>query len=82
MSHDHVVNVAPDIYLLPDNRGTVDETGFTTGRITAHRKMLIKSGAFLKWGGYSEQGGFPPVDLSQPVITLSGQGKPRINVLI
>jgi hypothetical protein len=71
MSHDHVVNVAPDIYLLPDNRGTLDtETGFTTGKITAHRKMLIKTNAFLKWGGYAEMGGFPPSDLATPVIYL------------
>ena len=86
MSHDHVVNVAPDVYLLPDNR-TRDEvdkkgnkTGFTVGKVTAHRKMLIKSGAFLKWGGYSEMGGFPPVDLTQPIICLAGQGKVRVKV--
>ncbi len=83
MSHDHVANVAPDIYLIPDPRGTPDtKTGFTMGKISAHRKMLVKSGAFLYWGGYSEAGGFPPVDLSQPVITLSGESKPRVNVLI
>lgn len=71
MSHDHVVNIAPDIYLLPDNRGTVDpETGFTTGKVTAHRKMLVKTNSFLKWGGYSEMGGFPPSDLATPVIYL------------
>ena len=29
MSHDHVVNVSPDIYLIPDNRTHIDkETGF------------------------------------------------------
>jgi Icc-related predicted phosphoesterase len=68
MSHDHVVNAAPDIYLMPDNRGTVDKkTGFTSGKVTAHREMLIKTAAYLKWGGYSEMGGFPPSDLTTPV---------------
>lgn len=81
LSHDHVVNIAPDVYLLPDNRGTLDkETGFTTGAVIAKRKMLIKSNAFLKWGGYSEVEGFPPTDLEPVVIILSGQGKPRVSV--
>ena len=74
MSHDHVVNVAPDIYLKPDNRTRPEkdrrgnETGFTVGRVKASRKMLVKSNAYLKWGGYSEKGGFPPVDMTTPVI--------------
>ena len=71
MSHDHVVNVAPDVYLIPDNRGTVDkDTGFLTGKVTAHREMLIKTNAYIKWGGYSEFLGFPPSDLATPVILL------------
>ena len=83
MAHDHVVNVAPDIYLLPDNRGKIDsETGFTTGRLRAVRKMLVKSNAYLKWGGYSEQGGFPPSDLSTPVIILAGEGQPKVSVIV
>jgi len=82
ISHDHVVNVAPDIYLMPDNRTHVDKNGFEIGKITAHRKMLIKSNAYIKWGGYSEMGGFPPVDLETPIIKLAGQGKPRVNVEI
>ncbi len=86
MSHDHVVNVAPDVYLLPDNRTYAEkdeenkETGFTVGKVTAHRKMLIKSNAYLKWGGYAEQGGFPPSDLTTPVITLMGDSKKRVKV--
>lgn len=81
LSHDHVVNIAPDIYLLPDNRGKLDsKTGFTTGKVTAKRKMLIKSNAFLKWGNYSEMGGFPPSDLEPVVIILAGQGRPKVNV--
>ncbi len=88
MSHDHVVNVAPDVYLLPDPRTSkqVDEdgneTGFTIGRVTAHRKMLIKSNAYMKWGGYAEMGGFPPSDLSTPVITLHGSSKKRVSVTV
>ncbi len=86
MSHDHVVNVAPDVYLMPDNRtyqekdSEGNDTGFVVGKVTAHRKMLIKSNAYLKWGGYAEQGGFPPSDLSTPIITLLGQSKKRVKV--
>jgi len=83
MSHDHVVNAAPDVYLKPDNRGTLDkDTGFVMGRISAYRKVLVKSNAYIKWGGYSEAGGFPPTDLETPIITLSGQGKPKVNVTV
>ena len=76
MSHDHVVNVAPDVYLLPDPRTNPEKgskgnlTGFTVGKVTAHRKMLIKTNAYLRWGGYSEQYGFPPTDLATPLIKL------------
>ncbi len=83
MSHDHVVNVAPDVYLRPDNRTRFDEkTGFTIGKISANRKMLVKSGAFMKWGGYSERFGFPPVDLEVPLIKFQGEGEPRVKVEI
>ncbi len=83
MSHDHVVNVAPDIYLIADERGYLDpDTGFITGRLKAVRKMLVKSNAYLKWGGYSEQGGFPPTDLTTPVIILAGEGEPKVSVLV
>lgn len=83
MSHDHVVNVAPDIYLKHDNRGKADiDTGFVTGAAIAQRKMLVKTSAYLKWGGYSEQGGFPPTDLSLPIIVLAGEGKPRVSVIV
>ncbi len=88
MSHDHVVNVAPDVYLLPDPRTSAQidedgkETGFTIGRVTAHRKMLIKSNAYMKWGGYAEQFGFPPSDLSCPIIKLSGTSKKRVSVTV
>ena len=70
MSHDHIVNVAPDIYLMPDNRGTPFIEGFLIGKVTAHREMLIKTNAYLKWGGYAESSGFPPSDLTTPIIYL------------
>ncbi|KKN27719.1 hypothetical protein LCGC14_0861430 [marine sediment metagenome] len=70
MSHDHVVNVAPDIYLMPDNRGTVGKDGFLTGRVRAHREMLVKTNAYVRWGGYAEALGFPPSDLTTPIIYL------------
>ena len=70
MSHDHIVNVAPNVYLMPDNRGIPDSDGFLTGKVTAKREMLVKSNAYLKWGGYAEQGGFPPSDLATPLIQL------------
>jgi len=70
MSHDHVVNIAPDIYLMPDNRGIVNDKGFLTGRVRAKREILVKTNAYLKWGGYAEQGGFPPSDLTTPLIQL------------
>ena len=76
MSHDHVVNAAPDVYLLPDARTYPEKdkkgnlTGFYYGRVQAHRKMLVKTNAYLKWGGYSEFGGFPPTDLTTPLISL------------
>lgn len=88
MSHDHVVNAAPDVYLLPDNRTHVQKdkkgnpTGFTVGQVVAKRKILVKTNAFLKWGGYSEAGGFPPTDLTMPIIKFSGTGKPRVRVEI
>ena len=70
MSHDHVVNIAPDVDFVPDNRGTISKDGFLSGKITAHRKMLVKTNAYLRWGGYAEMGGFPPSDLTTPLIQL------------
>ncbi len=76
MSHDHVVNVAPDVYFLPDPRTKLEKdskgglTGFKVGRIIAHRRMLVKTNAYLKWGGYAEFGGFPPTDMATPLVKL------------
>jgi len=82
MSHDHVVNVASKVYLMADNRTHIDpKTGFEIGAVKAWHKKLVKSNAFLKWGGYSEMGGFPPVGLETPEIIFSGEGKPGVRVL-
>lgn len=70
MSHDHVVNVAPNIKLVPDNRGMLDSNGFLTGKVSSKREMLIKTNAFVKFGGYAEMGGFAPSDLATPIIHL------------
>lgn len=81
MAHDHDVNVATSIYLQPDPRCVLDkQTGFTVGRVIAHSKMLVKTNAFIKWGGYGETGGFAPVSLRFPVVRLSGQGRKDITV--
>ncbi len=83
MSHDHVSNAAPSIYLMPDNRTSEDkETGFRTGAIKAVRKLLIKSNAYVKWGGYAEKGGFSPSDLTTPIIYMYGTDKPMMRALI
>lgn len=82
MSHDHEVNVAPVVSLHTDKR-TYEEkdkngepTGFRYGRMKAQRKMLLKANAFLKWGGYSEMGGYAPVDLSVPTVGLLTPSSP------
>ncbi len=80
MSHDHEVNVATDNYLMPTS--SVKDTGnkWQIGKFHAHRKMLIKTNAYLKWGGYAEMGGFAPADLETPIIRLMGEGKPRVRI--
>lgn len=83
MSHDHVVNIAPDIYLQPDPRTREDkDTGFLIGKVKAHRKILVKTNAFIKYGGYGEAGGFPPVCLETPIIKFAGTGEPNVKVEI
>jgi hypothetical protein len=73
MSHDHVVNAARAIYLWPDARTHTDADGFECSSMRAIEKVLVKSNAFLKWGGYSEAFGYPPVDLETPIIKLFGE---------
>jgi len=82
MSHDHEVNVAPDNYLMPSN--SVKDIGkrWQVGKFSAHRKILVKTNAYLKWGGYSEMGGYNPADLETPIIKFKGEGKPKVKVLV
>lgn len=83
MSHDHVVNVAPDVYLMPDPRTRLSDDGkWQVGKVVAKRKMLVKTNAFLKFGGYSEIGGFPPVDLETVSVRFAGEGSPKVKVTI
>lgn len=82
MAHDHVVNLAPDVYLKPDPRGMIDDDGFLSGAIIAKEKILVKTNAYLKWGGYSEAGGFPPVNLNPVTIILNGTGKPQARAIV
>ena len=88
MSHDHVVNIAPDVYLEHDYRTfpQKDEngklTGFNVGKVTQKRRMLIKTNAYLKWGGYAEMGGFPPVDLETPIIKITSDGAKKLKVKV
>ena len=87
MAHDHVVNVAPDVSLEPDMRRSPQKvredgehkgelTGFITGKVRARRKMLVKTNAYFKWGGYGRRLGFGPVDMVSPTILFSGEEKP------
>ena len=69
MSHDHEANVAPSIRFVADPRGT-EQGGFITGAVTEKRIMLVKTNAYVKFGGYAETGGFSPSDLSTPIIHL------------
>ena len=70
MSHDHEVNVAPAVRFTADARGYEAEHGFVSGVVRDHRIMLVKTNAYIKFGGYAEFGGFSPSDLSTPVIHL------------
>ena len=70
MAHDHEVNVAPAVRFTADARGYEEEHGFVSGAVREHRIMLVKTNAYVKFGGYAEIGGFSPSDLSTPVIHL------------
>jgi hypothetical protein len=77
MSHDHEVNTAPDIYLKRNPRVFVKD-GVRYGVAEAQRKELVKTNAYLKWGGYGRSGGYSPVDLETPTILLRGETIPWI----
>lgn len=78
-AHDHVEQAQPISYLMPDPR-THQEGNFQIGKVREHRKLLVKTGAALKWGGYSERGGYPPSQLGTPLIKFAGTGEPRVTV--
>jgi len=77
MSHDHEVNVAPLVRLDP-NPKTYEKNGQRYGHAEAHRMELVKTNAYLKWGGYARSGGFSPPDLSTPAILLRGEDIPWV----
>lgn len=82
-SHDHTIQAQPNTYLIPDPRTRLDpRTGFMVGKVKEHRKLLVKTGATLKWGGYAEAGGMPPSSLGTPTIKFSGTGNPMVRVEI
>ena len=83
MGHDHSVNVQKMVYLIPDPRSSYDEDGdMRIGKIKEHTKILVKTNAFCKWGGYGERGGFAPSDLSTPCAILKGTNNKKIEVLV
>lgn len=75
MSHDHQAAFVSGTKLEPDDRTSVDEDGFRTGKMRAVTVKILKSNAFLKWGGYSERGGYPPVDLDPCYARIYGNCK-------
>jgi len=82
-SHDHEEMVGVDSYLMPDNRAA-QGTGkaWSVGRVSEFNKKLVKTGSFIKWGGYAQAGGHPQTQLGTPLVIFSGEGKPWVNVWI
>jgi len=76
MAHDHDANIAPAEMLEPDEHHTRQENGWTKGNVKAHRTLLVKCSAFLKWGGHGRRKGFSPNTLIPPTVLLGGQDKP------
>jgi hypothetical protein len=80
-SHDHDASVQAGVYLLPHNKTHIDKRGFKVGGVHAVEKKLVKTGAFLKRGGYAARGGFDPVSLGLTYIKLQGnKGQPVVRV--
>ena len=81
-SHDHDASVQAGVYLLPHTRTYTDKsTGRMIGSMIAVDKKLIKTGAFLKRGGYSARKGYDPVSMGLTYIKLIGDhGHPRVRV--
>lgn len=79
MAHDHTVNANPTTCLVPNQLVTLNKaTGFLEGNVAAEPRMLVRTNSYMKWGGYSEQNGFPPTNLIAPIIKLAGVGQKQI----
>lgn len=76
MAHDHDANIAPAEMLEPDTYHSHQDNGWTKGSVQAHRTLLVKCSAFLKWGGYARKRGFAPSTLIAPTVLLGGEDKP------
>lgn len=76
MGHDHDAALLPYEVLSPDPRGTPTEGGWTRGKTTARRTLLVKCASFVKWGGYARSKGFAPSNLLSPTVLLGGETKP------
>ena len=78
MSHDHQVQVQPSIYLEDDPRSHIDkDTGFRMGKVVVKPKMLVKTNAYIKWGGHGEINGFAPVSLIAPKVRFMGDKREK-----
>lgn len=88
MAHDHVKNVADDVMLIPDSRtsrrkGEQFKNPYFRGSGLYHalEKKLIKTNAYVKWGGYAERGGFPPTSLTTPITRFYGINRHGVDVI-
>jgi hypothetical protein len=80
ISHDHVVDASPMNILYRNNSARINpKTGFKSGKFSAKRAMLVKTNAYIKYGSYSRFMGYPPTDLTTPIIFLAGEEKPWPN---
>ena len=78
LSHDHTQNVHRFNHLVPSHLH--DKHG--KRHLVPHRKLLVNTGGFLKYGGYVAQRGLSPQDLGTPRIRCEVKhervnGKPR-----
>jgi hypothetical protein len=79
-SHDHDASVQAGVYLLPNTRA-YERDNFTIGSMTAVDKKLVKTGAFLKRGGYAARKGYDPVSMGLVYVKLQGNnGRAQVRV--
>ena len=62
-SHTHQPMILPKPYLRCDKRNK---------KITYIDKLFVNTNAFLNYGGYGEEKGFPPASTCYPKVTLDG----------